>query len=457
MNEYFQAGSVPPYNGIGSSAQMRAEFASIAAAFDKLPVMAGSADDFVLVNSTGTALVASNYKFTDFATVVGEQTLINKTIVWADNKIGTIPVAGGGTGAINVPEAQKNLGIDLKADSRNAVLTGAPTCPTPPLSDRGGRIANTQFVADTVKAIGAAVPSDNLPLMDGGVAVAGVSNFVSRDDHIHEHDSSRAVAAAETAGGTSFVSTSTIASKDVQAAISELDTKKAPLISPVFTGSPKAPSPKTDSNDTSVATTAYTKALIAQQPIGVQLSDDLPLHDEAAPSAGIGVDGSRYDHVHGTDPSRAPIADPTFTGTVGGISKAMVGLPLVDNTADLKKPVSEATTAALDKRVSKTSDTGMAFIPGGPTSARDPAPKFVGIRYNTTLSAWEGWNMADWSSIGGGQMLGKALVKAVSFNSQVIDEAIVVLAGVSAFSAGPISFGLSGSISFEPGTCWKFI
>jgi hypothetical protein len=49
---------------------------------------------------------------------------------------------------------------------------------------------------------------------------------------------------------------------------------------------------------------------------------------------------------------KAPIASPTFTGTVSGISKSMVGLGSVDNTADADKPISTATQAALDTKVS---------------------------------------------------------------------------------------------------------
>jgi hypothetical protein len=45
---------------------------------------------------------------------------------------------------------------------------------------------------------------------------------------------------------------------------------------------------------------------------------------------------------------KANIESPTFTGTVRGVTKAMVGLGNVDNTADLDKPVSTATQAALD-------------------------------------------------------------------------------------------------------------
>jgi microcystin-dependent protein len=45
--------------------------------------------------------------------------------------------------------------------------------------------------------------------------------------------------------------------------------------------------------------------------------------------------------------AKAPINNPTFSGTVGGITKAMLGLGNVDNTSDLLKPVSTATTTAL--------------------------------------------------------------------------------------------------------------
>ena len=45
---------------------------------------------------------------------------------------------------------------------------------------------------------------------------------------------------------------------------------------------------------------------------------------------------------------KANIESPTFTGTVKGITKAMVGLANVDNTSDIDKPISTATQAALD-------------------------------------------------------------------------------------------------------------
>ena len=50
----------------------------------------------------------------------------------------------------------------------------------------------------------------------------------------------------------------------------------------------------------------------------------------------------------------ASIASPTFTGTVGGITKSMVGLGNVDNTSDTAKPISTATQTALDSKLNRT-------------------------------------------------------------------------------------------------------
>jgi hypothetical protein len=45
---------------------------------------------------------------------------------------------------------------------------------------------------------------------------------------------------------------------------------------------------------------------------------------------------------------KANLASPTFTGTVSGVDKTMVGLSNVDNTSDTNKPISTATQTALN-------------------------------------------------------------------------------------------------------------
>jgi hypothetical protein len=55
--------------------------------------------------------------------------------------------------------------------------------------------------------------------------------------------------------------------------------------------------------------------------------------------------------------AKAPLASPTFTGTVAGITKTMVGLGNVDNTSDADKPVSTATQTALDLKANLAGPT----------------------------------------------------------------------------------------------------
>ena len=63
----------------------------------------------------------------------------------------------------------------------------------------------------------------------------------------------------------------------------------------------------------------------------------------------------------------ATLANPTFTGTVSGITATMVGLGNVNNTADTAKPVSTAQQTALDLKANIASPTftGNVTIPAG--------------------------------------------------------------------------------------------
>ena len=73
------------------------------------------------------------------------------------------------------------------------------------------------------------------------------------------------------------------------------------------------------------------------------------------------------DKLNGNDALKAPLASPTFTGTVGGITALMVGLGNVSNTADASKPVSAAQQTALDLKANLASPTfsGTVLLPTG--------------------------------------------------------------------------------------------
>lgn len=102
--------------------------------------------------------------------------------------------------------------------------------------------------------------------------------------------------------------------------------------------------------------------------------------------------------------TKAPLASPTFTGTVSGITATMVGLGNVDNTADTAKPVSTAQQTAIDAKgymnvpqVSQSanytlvaSDSGKHILhPSADTTARTftiPANASVAYAIGTVLT-----------------------------------------------------------------------
>ena len=70
---------------------------------------------------------------------------------------------------------------------------------------------------------------------------------------------------------------------------------------------------------------------------------------------------------------KANIASPTFTGTVSGVTKTMVGLGNVDNTSDANKPLSTSAQAALDLKANTSEVTsGLAL------KANIASPTFTG-------------------------------------------------------------------------------
>ena len=79
---------------------------------------------------------------------------------------------------------------------------------------------------------------------------------------------------------------------------------------------------------------------------------------------------------------KAPLASPTFTGTVSGITSSMVGLGNVNNTTDLAKPISTATQTALDLK-SNASDVTTSLALKAPLAS----PTLTGTAMAPTATA----------------------------------------------------------------------
>jgi hypothetical protein len=153
--------------------------------------------------------------------------------------------------------------------------------------------------------------------------------------------------------GLGSVDNTTDAGKPVSTATQTALDLKANLASPTLTGTPLAPTAATGTNTTQVATTGFVQQELSILTTGAPAL--LNTLDELA--AALGDDANYASTVTTALSTKAPLANPTFTGTVSGITKSMVGLGSVDNTADASKPVSTAQQTALDLKSNLASPT----------------------------------------------------------------------------------------------------
>lgn len=139
-------------------------------------------------------------------------------------------------------------------------------------------------------------------------------------------------------------------------------------------------------------------------------------------------------------------------------ASAVLGSQDAVTAAALSAAASAAEAAAtVANTVKKTSDTGAYQPPVGDTSQRPLSPQYGDSRVNSELGTQEWWNGTAWIPMGGGQMLGKAIVKGIAYNAQLIDEDITIPTGVNAYSAGPMQIASGRTVTFEPNSYWKII
>jgi hypothetical protein len=92
---------------------------------------------------------------------------------------------------------------------------------------------------------------------------------------------------------------------------------------------------------------------------------------------------------------KANIESPTFTGTVKGITKAMVGLANADNTSDLNKPISTATQAALDLKANASDVTNSLANKVDKVTGKELSTNDYTTAEKTKLAAITGTNTGD--------------------------------------------------------------
>jgi len=160
--------------------------------------------------------------------------------------------------------------------------------------------------------------------------------------------------------GLGSVDNTTDAAKPISTATQTAIDLKAPLASPSLTGVPTAPTAIATTNTNQLATTEFVKTavanLIAAAPTALDTLSEL--------ATALGNDANFSTTITNSLALKAPIASPTFTGTVSGITKSMVGLSNVDNTSDMNKPVSTAQSTYINSAITSLSNTAAtSYVP----------------------------------------------------------------------------------------------
>jgi hypothetical protein len=194
----------------------------------------------------------------------------------------------------------------------------------------------------------------------------------------------------------------------------------------------------TDNNTTNIATTAFV--------VG-QASAVSPLINGTA-AVGTSLRYSRQDHVHPTDTTRAPLASPTFTGTVTIPAGASI-----DGFAPLTSP-SFTGTANFAGNVNLTG-TGYLDLPVGTTGERPGTPAAGMIRYNTTLGLFEGYS-STWGTIGGGAV-GGGSDRVFTENDQAITTNYTITTNKNAMTAGPVTINAGVTVVIPSGSFWSIV
>jgi len=233
----------------------------------------------------GNGTAASTYNLFTGATVSGS----TKTVA-----IGT----GGITGSTT------NISIGSAAGGTSTTtLNGTTNGVTAAVDTNSVALATTAYVMGQGYLKSATASSTYAPLASPaltGTPTAPTATVGTNTTQI----ATTAFVLANASSGASWGSiTGTLSSQtDLQGALDA----KAPLASPSLTGTPLSTTAAADTNTTQIATTAYV--------IG-QASSTTPANNGTA-AVGTSAKYARADHVHATDTSRAPLASPTFTGTV---------------------------------------------------------------------------------------------------------------------------------------------
>ena len=144
----------------------------------------------------------------------------------------------------------------------------------------------------------------------------------------------------------------------------------------------------------------------------------------------------------------------TLTSTV--LTTTDINGGTIDGTVIGGSTAAAATTTVLTATSdSSFTSTGAVKVPVG-TTAQRPTGATGKIRYNSTLSRFEGYSAAAWSQIGGGATGGGADQVFVE-NDQNVTVSYTLTSGKNASSAGPITINSGITVTVPSGSSWVVV
>lgn len=95
------------------------------------------------------------------------------------------------------------------------------------------------------------------------------------------------------------------------------------------------------------------------------------------------------------------------------------------------------------------SGTGQVKLPAGTTAQRSGSPATGMLRYNTSLSSFEGYDGTAWGGIGGAQAGG-----AIVTNKSVASVSYTIASGENGMSVGPVTINSGVTVTVSSGQRW---
>ena len=160
-------------------------------------------------------------------------------------------------------------------------------------------------------------------------------------------------------------------------------------------------SPDANDNSTKVATTAFVKS----QPVAplasptftgvltantIAIQANISVIGDSSMNGNLKVGQSIYENGELLQNKYATLASPTFTGTVNGITKSMVGLANVDDTSDANKPISSAAQSAivLKSNIASPIFTGSATLANATVNGNLVVLKDISMNGNLSTAGY---------------------------------------------------------------------